>query len=157
MNATENFDPRRGRWIPWVFVGLMGLVVVVNGVMVIFALSTFTGITTPRPYDRGRTYNDVLEEAARQEALGWQPQVEFAGGQLRVRVRDAVGAPVQGRLAGVLQRPLARDALPLEFRPAGLGAWVAEVAPPLPGQWEARLILHGREGALEIRQRIMAP
>ena len=135
--TTHSFDPRRDRWIPWVFVGLMLLVVVVNGVMVALALSTFTGITTQRPYDRGRNYNDVLPEAARQQALGWLPTVEFAGGQLRVRVRDAAGAPVPGWLEGILQRPLARDVLALEFHPAGQGAWVAEIVPPLPGQWEA--------------------
>ena len=62
MNS-QGFDPTRGRWIPWVFVGGMGLVIGVNAILVWFALTTFTGVTTPRAYDRGRTYNDVLAEA----------------------------------------------------------------------------------------------
>ena len=53
--TTKPFDPRRSRWIPAVFIGLMLLVVVVNGTMAWLALSSFTGVTTPRAYDRGRT------------------------------------------------------------------------------------------------------
>ncbi len=155
--SARNFDPSRGRWIPWVFVGLMLMVVVVNGGMAWVALSTFTGVTTPHAYDRGRTYNDVLAEAARQDALGWRGTVTLEGGVLRVRVADRAGAPVQGRLEGILQRPLTREATALEFSPAGAGVWQAEASPPLPGQWEARLTLHGREGAFDIRARVHTP
>ncbi len=155
MNGA--FDPRRSRWIPWAFVGAMLLVVVVNGLMAALALSTFTGVTTPRPYDRGRTYNDVLAEAARQDALGWRGSVELAEGQLRVRVSDARGAAVTGVLEGILQRPLTRQALPLAFIAAGPGLWLAEAQPALPGQWEARLTLFGSEGPFDIRARVLAP
>ena len=41
MNS-QTFDPKRSRWIPWVFVGGMLLVVVVNGVLIFSAISTFT-------------------------------------------------------------------------------------------------------------------
>ena len=34
--SASTFDPRRGRWIPWAFVGGMAVVVVVNLVMVYF-------------------------------------------------------------------------------------------------------------------------
>ncbi len=154
---TRSFDPRRGRWIPWVFVGGMLLVVVVNGGMAWLALSTFTGVTTPRAYDRGRTYNDVLQEAARQDAMGWRGEVVLADGVLRLRVVDAAGAPVAGRVEGLLQRPLTRQTHPLEFQPAGSGRWIAEAEPALPGQWEARLTLFGREGPFDIRARVLVP
>lgn len=155
--STTEHDPRRGRWIPWAFVGAMALVVVVNAVMVWFALSTFTGVTTARPYDRGRTYNDVLAEAARQEALGWRSTVRLAGDTLVVQVRDPSDAPVQGELLGALHRPLTREAIPLHFRDAGYGRWVAPLAELPAGQWEARLKLSGREGRMDIRRRVFAP
>lgn len=154
---SAGFDPRRSRWIPWAFVGFMLLVVAVNGVMAALALGTFTGVTTPRAYDRGRTYGDVLHEAARQDALGWQAEVRLADGVLRVQVRDAAGRAVEGRLDGVLQRPLTRDALVLAFAPEGRGAWAAPARAPLPGQWEARVTLFGAAGAFDIRARVVAP
>jgi nitrogen fixation protein FixH len=150
-------DPRRGRWIPWVFVGGMALVVVVNAVMVWFALSTFTGVTTLRPYDRGRTYNDVLAEAARQDALGWRSTVKLADDTLVVEVRDPRDAPVRGELLGALHRPLNREAIPLHFRDTGYGRWVAPLGELPAGQWEARLTLDGRDGRLDIRRRVFAP
>jgi hypothetical protein len=37
---------RKSSWIPWIFVGGMLVVVVVNGFMAFYAISTFTGLTT---------------------------------------------------------------------------------------------------------------
>ncbi|MCX7374496.1 MAG: FixH family protein [Alphaproteobacteria bacterium] len=151
-----NYDPTRSRWIPWVFVGGMMLVVVVNAVMVWFALSTFTGVSTPRAYDRGRTYNDVLAEAARQDALGWQSRVTLQGGIVSVEIRDPQNAPVHGELLGALHRPLNREAVPLHFQEYGPGRFTAEVVNLPAGQWEARLTLQGAAGRLDIRRRVVA-
>ena len=151
-------DPRRGRWIPWVFVGGMALVVAVNLVLVFAALTTFTGVTTGQSYDRGRAYNAVLAEAARQDALGWTARVTFDGGLLDVAVADREGQPVRGSLEGVLLRPLDGREVPLDFVAAGAGRFRAAPALPARGQWEARLSLHGPQGdRLDIRQRIIAP
>lgn len=148
-------DPTRGRWIPWVFVGGMLLVVVVNAIMVYFALSTFTGVTVGRSYDRGRAYNQVIEEAARQDALGWQARVTLERSLLSVQVVDREGLPAIGRLEGVLVRPLERTSLPLDIAMVGPGRFIAAVEVPQPGQWEARLTLHGADGArFEMRERL---
>lgn len=150
-------DPNRSRWIPWAFVGGMGLVIVVNAVMVYYAISTFTGVTVPRSYERGRGYETVLAEAARQDALGWRAEVSLTGGALRVVATDREGRPVHGRVEGILLRPLEGMELPLAFAPTGGGRWAAEIAPPRPGQWEARLTLYGpNETAFDIRQRVIA-
>ncbi len=151
-------DPRRGRWIPWVFVGGMALVVAVNLVLVFAALTTFTGVTTGQSYDRGRAYNAVLAEAARQDALGWTARVAFDGGMLDVSVADRAGQPVRGRLDGVLLRPLEGREVPLDFVAAGPGRFRAAPALPARGQWEARLSLtDGRGDRLDIRQRLIVP
>lgn len=151
-------DPGRGRWIPWVFVGGMLVVVAVNMVLVYSALTTFTGVTTGQAYDRGRTYNQVLAEAARQDALGWTARVTLDGGTLEVAVADREGLPVRGRLEGVLLRPLEGTELALEFFAAGPGRFRATAAPPARGQWEARLALTSVRGErLDIRQRLVVP
>ena len=157
MSATMH-DPNRSRWIPWAFAGAMGTVVAVNAVLVYFAVSTFTGVTVPRSYERGRGYDAVLAEAARQEALGWKAEVALGAGALRVAVTDRDGRPVYGRIEGVLLRPLEGTELALTFSPTGSGRWMAEVQPPQRGQWEARLTLFGpNEAAFDIRQRVIVP
>ena len=155
---SAGLDPRRSNWIPWVFVGGMGLVVLVNLVLVYAALSTFTGVTTPRSYDRGRDYNQVLAEAARQDALGWTAQVTLEGRVLAVTAQDRDGAPLGGRLEGVLRRPLEGAELRLACAAAGPGRFLAFAALPAAGQWDARLTLTGERGQrLDIRQRLVAP
>lgn len=155
-DTTIAHDPTRGRWIPWAFVGGMLLVVVVNAVMVYFALSTFTGVTVGRSYDRGRAYNAVIEEAARQDALGLTARVTLEGRVLSVTVADREGLPASGRLDGALVRPLEGTALPLDLAAAGPGRFIAAVEVPQAGQWEARLTLHGAGATrFDIRERLV--
>jgi len=154
---TAVLEPRRSAWIPWVFVGGMLLVVAVNGVLVFAAVETFTGVTTGHAYDRGRAYNHVLAEAARQDALRWTPEVALAGSTLRIAVRDADGLPVEGRLDGVLRRPVEGTEITLAPAATAPGHW-AETVELRAGQWEARLRLTGADGRhLDIRQRVIAP
>lgn len=156
--TTPPIGERRSLWIPWVFAGCMLLVVVVNGVLVWASVSTFTGVTVPRSYERGRGYDQVLAEAARQDALGWTVELRLDDGLLRVTARDREGRPLVGRLEGVLLRPLERLEIPLQLRATGVGLWQAEFHPPRPGQWEARLTLWGAGGEpFDIRQRVFVP
>lgn len=153
---SADFDPRRSTWIPWVFVGGMALVVAVNLVLVYAALSTFTGVTTGRSYDRGRAYNQVLAEAARQDALGWAAQVTLDGKVITVTTTDRDGLPVGERIEGVLLRPLEGAELRLDFAAAGPGRFIAFADLPAAGQWDARLSLTGEGGQrLDIRQRLV--
>ncbi|WP_419896025.1 FixH family protein [Roseomonas sp. USHLN139] len=156
---TALASDRRSSWIPWVFVGGMLLVIAVNGVLIVSALSTFTGVTEGQAYDRGLAYNDVLAENARQAALGWQGEVRLAeDGSLAVSVTDRDGRPVPGTLRGVLLRPLEATALPLAFTPQGEGRFRAALPVPKPGQWEARLVLTGPEGQeFDLRRRLVLP
>ncbi len=158
--AAAPAAPRRSAWIPWVFVGGMLTVIAVNAVLVYFAVSTFTGVTVPRAYDRGRGYDQVLAEAARQDALGWTAEVTLAAaGRLILAARDRAGRPVIGRAEGVLLRPLEGSEIALDLAADGPGRWAATVQPaPRAGQWEARLTLTGPGGEnLDIRRRILVP
>ena len=159
MSASiRSFDPARGRWIPWVFAGMMLVVVAVNGVLIYSAVHSFTGTTTGKAYDRGRAYNHIIAEAERQAALGWTPQLGLVDSLLRVSVVDRDGAAVPGRLEGLLHRPLDGRAVPLAFTAVAAGIWSAEAATPAAGQWEARLTLTDAAGRhLDIRQRVIAP
>lgn len=159
-NSREHeHDPRRGKWIPWAFVGAMLTVVAVNAVLVFFAFSTFEGVTVPRSYERGRNYNHVIEEAARQDALGWARQAKLQGGHLVVLVTDAQGHGVPGSFRARLERPLSREAAPVELAMTQPGRYLADLPAGIgAGQWELRALFTGPGGArLEIRERLLLP
>jgi nitrogen fixation protein FixH len=137
----------------------MLLVVAVNGVLITAALGTYTGTTTGQAYDRGRGYGQVLEEAARQQALGWQAELVRQEGALLLTLRDRDGAPLPAStaVAARLQRPLEREALPLDFIPVGPGRWRAAAAVPALGQWEAQVTLTAGAERFELRRRLVLP
>lgn len=142
----------------------MALVVVANGVMAWLAVSTFTGTTVERAYERGRHYNQVLAEAERQRALGWRLELAWtpaaeARGELVVIARDAAGAPLDRlSLRGVALRPLERpEPIPVALGEVGRGRYVGTLALPKPGQWEIRIeARRGAQGPVELSERIVA-
>jgi len=151
--SIQAHDPNRSRWIPWVFVGGMMVVVLVNGVLIFQALTTFTGVTVGQSYDRGRTYNRVLDEAARQDALGWNLRASVDSGQITITARDRGDAPIAGVLEAHLLRPL--DGERIAFPDAtGAGRFVLELPELRAGQWELRGLLTSLAGERhDLRQR----
>lgn len=155
MTMERPSGERKSRWIPWVFVGGMLVVVVVNGFMAYTAISSFTGLTTGQAYDRGRAYNHVLAEAARQDALGWTARVRLAGGRITLAVTDREGRPVQGVVEAYLQRPIEGTRVDLGAATPREGFAAPDLA---PGQWEFRgFLLDGHGQRLDIRQRLIFP
>ncbi len=156
-------ETRRSSWIPWVFVGGFAVVLLANGTLTYFALSTWTGLETTGSYQRGAAYNEVLDEEAAQRALGWSLDARFAGdaakGEIAVDLKDARGKPLAGALVTArLVRPTHEGhdidlALP-EIR---RGSYHTRLSVPLPGQWDVRL--EARHGPDTYRKtvRLFAP
>lgn len=157
----------RDTWIPKVFVGGMLVVVAVNGGLVYAALSTFTGVTVERSYERGRGFNAVLAERDRQEALGWRAELRWqpgeapGAGRLLLALADRDGAALNHvSVAGALVGPLDAVRVPLQLVQVGAGRYEAKVVAPRPGSWDAQLLLRGRgeDGArLLVTQRLALP
>jgi len=160
MSAAET-APRQSHWIPWTFVLGFSLVFVVNGLLIWFAVSSFSGLAVDRPFDRGRGYNDVIAEAKRQADLGWSVEIALDGRRLVATVTDRDGAPVDLLTAGgVLVRPVERIAgVPVTLNGAGGGRYVGTVDLPKPGVWDVKLTFDGRRDG-QRRQavtRVVAP
>lgn len=138
---------RRSRWIPWSFVGFFAVVFLANGLLIAFALSSWTGLDGKDAYRRGVQYNKALEAAARQAELGWQSRIAFAdsggqAGRIEFVLTDKTGAPVrQAEVQATIVRPTAAGhdfaATLAESAP---GRYAAVVAFPLAGQWEVRVL-----------------
>lgn len=156
MNS-QSFDPKRSRWIPWVFVGGMLLVVVVNGVLIFSAISTFTGVSVGQAYDKGRTYNHVLHEAARQDALGWTTRVTLDAQRITTTALDRNGTAIAGAVEAHMLRPL--DGQRVELPEArGTGRFLQDLPDLRPGLWEFRGMLISATGERhDLRQRFTLP
>jgi nitrogen fixation protein FixH len=128
----------KGHHVLMALVGFFGVMLIVNGIFVYFALATFSGGDTSNPYRKGLDYNETLAAAERLAARGWQAEIGYddQAGRLSVSVRDRAAAPVTGLgLTAVFSRP----ATDREDRAVGLteaepGVYIAEIR-LAPGAW----------------------
>ncbi len=148
MRAKSGRARPAGWWIPWTFVAGFLLVVAVNGVMIAVAVSSWTGLVTERPYDRGLAYNRNLEAAQAMAALGWRTRLSTTTlgpgrHELVLEAYDRNGAPLSGlRVEGKLERPLEQAAdRELVLEPVAAGRYRAALDELAAGQWHARLRL----------------
>jgi len=149
--------PRKSLWIPAVFVGFMLTVVAVNGTMIFFAQSTFSGLDTTRYYQQGLEYNAVLEASAAGAALGWSAKTELSGNHLTVRIADRAGEPVSGLNVTVhLVRPAttAFDQVLTLQTSNEPGRYGADLTLSGAGAWELRISATGGAAPWQATQRI---
>lgn len=155
MTETESLSPSRRRpgwYIPYYFFGFFAVIIAVNAVMIYFALSSWTGISTRDHYRKGLAYNTVLNGVRAQEARGWQVKLDFAAaggrqGELAVTFKDRDGRPLtEGVLTATFIRPTNEGqdrTVPLNHQ--GEGRYAAPVALALAGVWDVRVV--GRLGS----------
>ncbi|MEX2630133.1 MAG: FixH family protein [Tistlia sp.] len=169
MSPTETSLPslrRRlfdnGRWIPWTFVGMFGVVLLVNGIMVAVALDSWTGLVEHNYFRRGMEYNKALAAAEAQEQLGWQVEVAGASERpgaldLRLAVADREGrAFAADRVVATLERPtLAALDREVAFEAVQRGRYAATLETLPPGPWDLRLVVHRGPDSHESVQRLV--
>lgn len=154
-----------GWWYPWIFVAGMLVVIAVNGVLVYFALGSWTGISTDDAYRKGLAYNQALAAARAQDQRGWSATVAFerkegdgAGhaGRLVVAFTDRDGDPLEDlRVTAALLRPTHEGYdQHIALTQQGSGVYAEDVVLPLPGQWDARIEAHRRDDAFVTRHRL---
>ncbi|WP_108681222.1 FixH family protein [Methyloceanibacter sp. wino2] len=124
-----------------VLIGLViffGIMFVANGLLVYYAVSTFSGGDRPNPYRSGLNYNETIAEAEQQAALGWSAKADYDKSAARVTLHfaDSAEAPVTGlALSGKLVRPTVdSDDRVVTFREWREGVYVSDVTLD-PGNW----------------------
>ena len=91
-------------------------------------------------YERGLRYNDVLEEARRQKALGWTSNVSAErNGLVRVRLTGQGDVPVNLRSVSVTLSRFLGDPkeMTLALSVDAEGGFFGRSAPLAPGLWSA--------------------
>jgi nitrogen fixation protein FixH len=153
---------RKSLWIPWLFVAFFAVVFVVNGIMIYFATTTFSGLDRRDAYKRGLAYNEILAEARAQEALGWTAKighepVEDAVGRLLVEVADDGDRPVSGaEVRALVKRPTnARLDFETWLVPTGAGRYAAELDWPALGVWDVLVTVRHGEDRYQLEERLV--
>jgi nitrogen fixation protein FixH len=128
----------QGRHVLLALIGFFGVMLVVNAIFTYYAIATFGGGDTSKPYQKGLRYNETIAAAERQVDRGWQGAVSYSpqAKRLAVNLSDRSGGPVPGvGLMGFVGRPVTdKDDVRLHFREQTPGVYVAE-ARLAPGQW----------------------
>ena len=131
-------DGIKGRHVLVALFAFFGLIFIVNGIFVYFALATFSGGDTSNPYRKGLDYNETLAAAERLAERGWQGEVGYddRSGRLRLTLRDRESAPVTGLIIeAMLSRPAtASEDRAIKLTEAEPGIYAADVKLD-PGLW----------------------
>lgn len=151
------------RWIPLCFVGFFGVVLAANAVLVVLAVTTWTGIDTPDAYEKGLAYNEVLAAAQAQTRRGWATEVGFASAPradaiLTVTYRDRLGQPLSGgqvRARFVRPSHVGQD-FDVRLEEDGPGRYAAVVEHPPPGVWDVRIRADLPGGRHVLTERVFA-
>ena len=153
---------RSGRWIPWAFVGFFAVVFLANGLMIYFALWSWTGLDGKDAYRRGVHYNQALEAAAHQAELGWHSKIAFAdaggrAGRVEFVLTDRRSIPVRhAQVSAEIVRPTtAGHDFTATLNETAPGRYDAVVAFPMPGQWEVRVLADAPDARYAAVARIM--
>jgi nitrogen fixation protein FixH len=138
----------------WHFTAIMvigfGIVVAVNFLMASLAVSSFGGVVVENSYVASQNFNKWLEEADRQNALGWELTVRRAGdGRLEVLTE---GAPDDARVAVELRHPLGKDE-PLAWTLTANGDGLFTSTDRLPeGRWIARVAVTAGDEEMRVER-----
>ncbi len=159
---TRSAVLRRDRLIPWYFAAGMGVVIFANACLIYFAVSTWSGLSADRAYQRGLSFNRAIAAAARQDALGWSIDLAF-GSESGGRGVSAAAVNAEGMLLEGLEIrvDLARPVGPADARSVTLhadgGRYVGVLDAMPRGQWDARIDARRDGSVWRSTQRIVIP
>ena len=142
MTITRtDIGPRRSAWMPWLFVGGLGIVVVVNACLIYFAVTSAKGLVVANPYEKGIAFNSQLARERAEVALGWKLAANYRDGTVEASLTDRNGEPVgDATVTALFVRPIEGGGpAPLVLETVATGHFRGRIALPRLGQWDMTL------------------
>lgn len=138
-----------GKHVLGITVGAFSVIIGVNVVMAVKAVSTFPGLEVENGYIASQSFD---AERKAQEALGWTLAHGYAGGQLSIDIRKGTGAAPVTALDVLLGRTTeaGEDTKPVFVLKNGV--WVSDVKLN-PGKWMMMVKAQAPDGTV-FRQRL---
>ncbi|MDN3647248.1 FixH family protein [Pontixanthobacter aestiaquae] len=136
--ATGRTKPFTGRHATLILVLFFGTVAAVNFTMASYATSTFGGVVVENSYVASQEFNEWLDKAEEQKALGWTVTQDWReDGHVEVLLSNV---PAEAVVSAIARHPLGREAdIALRFSRAegDITRFVSDT--PLPtGRWIIR-------------------
>jgi len=155
----------RGWWYPYIFLALLGIVIVVNGTMAYLATTTFNGVITEGAYEKGNDYNRVLAAAKEQAQMGWAVKTEVIPGsvghaaEITVSFKNKDGKAIDGLdVQALADRPNVNGAEHrFVFAPKGNGVYSVQIDFPESGQWDFDFLASGDGNTYQMLRRFIIP
>jgi nitrogen fixation protein FixH len=90
-----------GRTVLVAILTFFGIVFTANGIMAYFAVQSFSGVQTEKPYENGLAFNRDIERARTQDAQGWHvdeaiTRKETGDVMLTIRITDSTQKLISG-------------------------------------------------------------
>jgi nitrogen fixation protein FixH len=84
----------QGRHVLAGLVAFFGVMLLANAIFVYFAVATFSGGDTSKPYQKGLAYNQTIQADAIQAERGWRTEIGYRAGRFTLQVTNRTGDPV---------------------------------------------------------------
>lgn len=148
LTSSSAEDLRRGRYVPWVIAAFFLSFITPLLFFVWIAFQNKPSLVTEHAYDKGLAYNQTLEAAAAQRALGWTAAADIKNGMLSFFLTDKKGVPITGATVKAWALHPSNTSLDhaLELHEENHGVYKATERLP-QGLWKIRItaLYHGDE------------
>lgn len=153
---SQRSAPFTGRKMLLAMLAFFGVIILANGIMMTFAISTHTGAVVQNSYVASQDFNHRIAEARTRDALGWRSAASVEPGLLALRFSDSAGRPLDDlAIDGVIGRPVTdADDRALAFLPAASGVYQAPVT-LAPGEWRLTATAVAPDGARYARDYVL--
>lgn len=144
-----------GRWIIGMIVGLLGVSVVANVILIVKAHDDPSFAVEPDYYQKAVSWDERQAARAASEDLGWRVVVRATRDRLEVRLFDRTGYPINDADLEVeaFHNARASARITADLEPKGGGLYALNRSFNRPGIWEYRLTAHrGDEHFMETLQ-----
>jgi len=150
--------PRKSdKWIPWYFVAFFAILAMIQGVFIIIATSTHTGVVTNQAYEKGLQYNKIVVASELQNELGWNGEMDFDGDLLSFQVRNAGNRLLSSAavIAHLIRPTQEGHDFSVRLEEDDLGIYRSKIIFPLKGLWDIRVVVEWNNQNYQQHKRII--
>ena len=161
QSAKPNARPLRlnGYHVAAMFIAFFGVIIVVNFTMAWFASSSWTGLVVKNSYVASQHYNEKIDAARNQKAMGWRTNFGYSENLLSVSIRDKDNQPIYfDKLSVIIGTPVSENkdkSLILDQKNSGVyqasiklteGMWAYELVGKgkIPYHFEGRFVVNNK-------------
>ena len=155
----QNKQTTKRSKIPYIFFAFFGVVIAVNIGYIYIAKKTWRGVVTEDSYQKGLNYNETLKQAEKQKELGWQVDIRpRSAGKNKMEILINVIADKSPTNADTsvnitFTRPTQEGFDFSVIADTSSGTNKFDINFPLPGQWDAIILISKGEEKLYLTRR----